>query len=235
VASGENLYSWCNPDHPDPTELERTFFQELDSKAAYAARILREPGTRAMPMDVRRDWARFLTATWLRTPLALSSWKKEFRAMAESRLNGQMKLVETVMPGWPEDTALHQIIEHLMSDEAVAEWMQMRWWVQPTDGAKYTLLTSDRPARGRRIGNSRRKVFFYPLSPNRLFCATDDSALAYLITGGPSDFAANWSNNLQINDAQKYLFAKDDSLKWHVERFFGENYPSAPLPEDSSP
>lgn len=168
VASQVDLYSWIAPDHPNPTQLEAEFFQELDSKAARAAAILREPGTRAMTMEVRYEWARFLTASFIRSPLGLGGWKDEFRNDGLSTLGtANTKLVDNVLPGWFEDTAMKLTVEFLKSDSAVDFWIQMRWWVECTDEAAYRLLTSDAPGVGRTIGGTKHKILFYPLAPNR--------------------------------------------------------------------
>lgn len=234
VASQRDLYSWVAPLHNDPTELERGFFQELDAKAARAAHILREPGTVPMPMEMRRDWARFLMATLARTPLGLEGWRYELRKMGRERLGERHGLVDSLMPGWLKDTALEQIIELLSGDRAIEFCMDMRWWVERTDGARYSLLTSDHPCVGRLVEDTGHRLLMYPLSPMRLFCATDDPLMAYYISTGGPDLGVNWSNNLQIKEARRHLFAVDESLVWHIEKYFGEGFPEPPLPETNS-
>jgi hypothetical protein len=172
LASQRDLYSWVAPSHQAPTELETGFFQKLDSKAAQAVSILREPGTLPMPTDVRTDWARFLATTLARTPFGLEGWRSELRKSGEQRFGDRISLVDRLLPGWFNDTGLEQIVDYLSSDRAIKFWMDMHWWVERTDGARYPLLTSDHPCVGRFIDDS--GLLMYPLSPNRLFCATDD-------------------------------------------------------------
>jgi hypothetical protein len=185
-----------------------------------------------MPMDVRTDWARFLAATLARTPFGLEGWRSELRKNGEERFGDRISLVDRLLPGWFNDTGLEQIVDYLSSDRAIKFWMDMHWWVEGTDGARYPLLTSDHPCVGRFTDDTGLKLLMYPLSPNRLFCATDDPVMANLISTGSSDFAVNWSNNLQIKEARKHLFAVDDSLKWHIAKYFGEGLPDPPLPEN---
>lgn len=231
VASEKDLYTWLAPDHPNPQQLEKEFFQQIDSRAATAAQVLRNPGTMPMSMNVRCDWARFLTASILRTPFGLNGWKAVFKDIAHDRLGPDMALVERLTLINYNDEALKKTIEHLRRDIALEPWMQMRWWVECVDNARYYLLTSDTPMVGRII-DGKNRMAFYPLSPNRLFCVTDDPLMAYLISSGSADFVVNWSNNLQVKEAKKFLFAKDDDLNWHIEKYFGEGFPDPPLPEN---
>lgn len=245
IAFETDLYSWVSPTHPERQQLEKEFFQTLDSKAALAASILREPGTKPLLMEQRKDWARFLTASILRLPLELRQIKNFSKETDLDHLqllsNEQgtafkreewLDFISRFFPGFHEDRGLESLIEYLQGDESVEPWLQLQWWVEKVEGAQYTLLTSDRPLITRGIQKMEKGLLaFLPLSPLRLFCATNDPVLAYLISSGSADFAVNWSNNLQIKEARKYLFATDDSLKWHIEKHFGEGFPPPPLPE----
>jgi hypothetical protein len=236
LASQRDLYNWVSPYNEAPTELEKGFFQQLDSKAARAASILCGPPTLGIPTDVFRDWARFLTATVVRTPFALEGWRFQLRKSGEELLGKDLGLLDSLLPGWLDDMGLKQIVDFLSSDQVLNLWKNMRSWMEDTDGARYRLLTSDSPGVGQLIGDSNDsglKLLLYPLSPNKIFCATEDPVMAHLISSGTPDFVVNWSNNLQIKYARKHLFAADDSLKWHIEKYFGDGFPDPPLPQNT--
>ena len=133
-------------------------------------RFCREPGIRAMPMDVRKNWSRFLTASIARTPFAIKGWRAEFRKMGERKLEEGIALIDDLMPNWFDDAGLEQIIDFLSSDKAVDTWMNMQWFVERTEGAAYDLLTSDWPWVGRYIEGSESRMLLFPLTPKRLFC-----------------------------------------------------------------
>jgi uncharacterized protein DUF4238 len=248
IAFEQDLYSWASQNHDNPQELEKEFFQKLDTTAAQAAEILREPGTTPMPMDLRSHWARFLTASILRLPLELQMIKSYSRdlyldqveSMSATKVkqitqNEWAKFIDTFFPGYLSDLSLKSYIDFLQDHQSIDTWLRLQWWVEKVDNAQYSLLTSDKPLIMRGIqGMKEGFLAFMPLSPRRLFCATDDPLMAYLIVNGQSDFCVNWSNNLQIKMARKYLFAEDEKLQWHIEKFFGEGFPDPPLPERSA-
>jgi hypothetical protein len=230
IAFETNLYSWANPNHPNPQDLEKEFFQTIDREGARVSKILRLDGVKALSDNDRKHWAHFLGATILRLPREIKSIKNESQRIVMESVKDFDK-VEQVFPGFSDDRGLRAMKDFIEDDEHTKIWTSFDWWVQDISRAEFSLLTSDKPLILLGIQQQDDGIIaFLPLSPNTLFCATNNSLFKHLIMQGKADFAANWSNNLQIKYARNFLIAKDESLSWHIERFFGDDFPDPPLP-----
>jgi hypothetical protein len=149
LASQCDLYRWQGNSYVDPTEVETRFFQKLDSRAARAAQILRTSGAQ-MPIAACKDWARFLSACLVRTPFVISVVRDMLRERVK-KIGGDISVLNELLPGWLEDGGLEDVVDYVRSDRAVLLWADMRWWVESTNDASYTLLLSDFPLTGRTI------------------------------------------------------------------------------------
>lgn len=244
LAFETNLYTWASPNRPEEQQLEKEFFQKLDSNAAEVANKLRQNTKIELSHKYRDHWAQYLTACLIRLPKELSNIKKISKESDLDKLeelsigknsnydkNNWQDFIRTHFPGFFEDRGLEFIVDYIQNGELNDFWLSLPWRVMQIKGSEYQLLTSDKPFITRGISQIEKGILaLYPLSPYYIFYATNYTFFDLLLSSKP-DFITLWSNNLQIKEARRFLIAKDESLTWHIEKYFGDSFPDPPLPE----
>ncbi len=215
--------------------LETYFFSPVDSRAAIAHQLMLDGKLNRMTNDHRVNWARFMMSMQLRGPFSLG----EVQRLAEQNMRKQLSVpgdldYEAIRkPGDPEtlyewtaknhplvlEEAHKRMLPGLIDHEGVGHYLiNMHWAVIDVSGATHPLLTGDRPFINTHGLKNPQTAVIFPLSPERLFVATNGTAQTRQILAKSHSWLAKWANGHIVKCAVDFVIGCDGSHLAFVER-----------------
>jgi len=214
--------------------LETQLFSPVDSRAAIVHQLLLSGNLVRLTNEQRADWARFMMSMQLRSPFSLS----ELQRLADQnlRMNLQPDDAEYTAirkPGEPKNiydwTAKYQphVIEEahkhflpgLIDHEELGQYLvNMNWNTIDVSTASLTLLTSDRPFIHTHGWKDPRTVLHFPLSPRRLFIATNGRVRTIQVMMTSPTELVKLVNNQIVGCAVDFVIGTDNSHLSLVEQ-----------------
>jgi hypothetical protein len=213
----------------------------------YMAKVVDEPASKALKVIVDGDyskmtpelqvaWTRFLMSLVYRTPHMVSYITKVAEQNLRNNLQSNptdyelarapthpptlLEFVERYTPALflgAGKSFLPGIIDTPKNGNAI---LKMGWWTWKLDDIRdvHDLLTSDIPLfRSYGLGDER-CIIALPISPRRVFFATNDSARLQAVMAHGAARVAKELNASMVNQAQKYVFGINDRHLRFVER-----------------
>lgn len=186
--------------------------------------------------DDRTNWARFILAQWYRSPEMVAKLRLEgsealFRALEENpeeydAIRGNsvhaslQEWVDANAKGLDEIVTLGRVLPQLINDARAGQIIvNMLWQVLHLDGAKVDLLTSDRPAIRFQGLNSKTCMIAIPLSPHRLFVASNyDRGFKGL---SPTKIVKA-ANNSMVLSARLRIYGSSERHTPLIQKLFGK-------------
>jgi hypothetical protein len=231
----DHLYSLQGVAPEQQQWLETYFFAPVDSKAAIAHHLMLEGKLNALTNDQRVDWARFMMSMQLRSPFALAEVQRLADQNIRSNLDvlGDAEYAAIRKAGDPETlygwTAKYQplvleeahkrMLPGLIDHEGVGQHLiNMHWAVIDVGAAKHTLLTGDRSFINTHGLKNPLTAVVFPLSPERLFVATNGMAQTAQLLSTPPAKLVPWANNHIVGCAVDFVIGVDDGQLRFVER-----------------
>lgn len=214
-------------------EFESKFLSPVDSQAAQALYAMQ--ADRAFSNTQRLAWASFLATLLSRMPEDMELVKKSIRELAQVVLPGFKPIFDILKPESETRTFQHlsnelmensdqraiEFVGRVMSSEKLVRGIAgMEWSILTLHGAKFELLTSDRPVIYTHVLGNDQSHIALPIGPRRLFLAakdrklinrlqeSDDSALAAVVNAGVVGAAVNYvygSNDSQLRFVQNRM------------------------------
>jgi hypothetical protein len=234
TGSQEQLYTHHGVGPERRAYLETEFFASVDSKGAIAHRLLVGHGVPVLTPDQRIDWARYMMSTQLRHPLALDEvWR-----LADQSMRGELDRPDAeydairkpddppTLYGWTEESR-PRIIENIHKTwlpglighpELGRHLINMEWSVIDTSTAARRLLTGDRPMIFTRGWKDPNTALFFPLSPTKLFVATNGRPQTERLLNRSAAFLARFANEQVTRFAVDFVIGADAAQVDFVER-----------------
>jgi len=241
----ERLYEMMDQPPELAQQVESRFMQPLDTLAAEALAAL-EADDPIMTRDVRlrSGWSRFIMSMMLRGPEAIqglkrgiaAQWKKSMPELEAkyalvrspedpTTLQEYLAQTERSTDGWAVSLA-PRLIDHAKIGEMLNN---MRWFIRRIVSDKGEFLTSDRPVLMSWTLTEEHAFLFLPLGPKAMFAAVNDIETQRIVEErDPAEQVRNW-NQFLAGQAQRYVYAQDDSMRAFVAEHFGKHRRATPF------
>jgi hypothetical protein len=159
----ENLYALTRPivAGMDQQAVEKQFLRHVDNLGARVRQKLDGEGLRALTLDDRTDWARFIMSLRIRQPNVVEMLRNmatdRFRETIKTRPEEYEELAgvddpptleewtEKTFPGLIENFGLsifHKLVDNPKIGDKI---LKMKWWVWDFSEVPYDLLIADHP------------------------------------------------------------------------------------------
>jgi len=221
------------------SSLESSFMMPTDTKAAVSMRELLRPDR--MPewnRKLRSAWSRFIMSLLMRHPDDIAELA---RLVDDDWLNltDEMRAAysEAWQPGMPNTAEEYWDNNRGMRETARLTWLRglidnenvgrrinaMSWNVANLDGARFRLLTSDKPVCMSTTIDGTNAYIMLPITPTRLFIGVgSNQTLREIRRLTPNDLAAEVNREV-VRNAGRFVFAADTSQTRFVENHFGRS------------
>jgi hypothetical protein len=224
----DDLYALSIPNVAgmDKQAVERQFLRIVDNRAALVLEKLENVGLKALTLDDRMDWARFLMSLRVRQPdvvhqlrtesseqleASLTKRPEEYEALAEAK--DPPTLLEWTRlryPGLIENFGLsffHEIVDNPKVGEKI---LHMRWWLWSFDGNN-ELILADHPCIFTHGIDDPNLIIVLPISPRKAFMGTNSDHVAMIMRRQrPKDLLVR-INESSLNQARARIYARDSS------------------------
>lgn len=209
--------------------------RQTDQYAAQALQLLLKNDVSSLDNIRRSGWARFILSLLRRTPEAL-------RALGDRLTTALVQeFPQLALPGDPgsaeQALARESLIERqramllqstITSERIGTHLINMRWSVVTFTGAKYPLLTSDRPfIMTNGVGYPRSHIAV-PISPTQCFLAANSVEIESEIQKLPAKEFMRINNDKMASQARKFVYGVDDRQLRFVANRFGQMLPAGP-------
>jgi hypothetical protein len=235
------------PDVPEHLAeiIEQKFMKKMDDLASDVLREFIANVRHGWTLERREAWSRFIVGLMLRNPENLDRIKAELQRYTNENYDKWRKEYEaTKKPGAPpfETTdALHTLkvtlmaLERCINNKPLLDGIsRLQWGMVDVTGTKYRLLTSDRPVVRTDGLNKPDSHLAVPLSPTRLFIATNNDHTSAMFQSMPPRDLVMRMNKRVVRNAIKFVWDTDLtnerlikgqlSADSHTDlRFFGVN------------
>jgi Protein of unknown function (DUF4238) len=202
--------------------VEREYLKKLDDKASIALRAM----IAEVPLNKTLNiaWACFLYSLILRTPESLVRLGEQFEKTKSELVK---KTNATLSPNlvW---TPGH-LPNFLASKLVIPGIVRMRWSTISVANAKHSLLTSDRPVIMTNGLAQPTNHIAMPLSPTKLFVATNSDETLRQIRSMPADRTVEAVNTKVCEQAVKFIYGTDDCQLRFAANRLGKRVRSTPL------
>ena len=207
--------------------------KEVDTPAAEALTFILANKGQNMTIEHRRHWTRFLLSMHWRNPTALEAVTIEARKFITKNFNNNPEEYRAVrQPGDPptllewqelnrpydmDDAGRHMLKPLILDDRSGTDIMNMRWATIDLSASSISLLTCDRPFHNGRGIKHPDTVVSLPISPSKLFIATNTEKVEREIDRvGPTDVAVR-RNRDTVALAVKHVYGNTDGHLRFVE------------------
>lgn len=223
-------------------QVEQKFMAPLDGAAALALDHLLLAEPKQMSPNQRSGWSRFVMSLWFRAPddvVAIKAAMKALLAKGDHALNE--KYLAQRPADWPDsleaaasmlgsdfaDQAAMHVFRQSIDNKERGEHLNNMVWNVVEVVQNEEFLMSDAPVR---IFGGMKESSFYvamPISPRKLFIATNTETLAATIATLDGEEIVARANRSVVGRARLFVAATDKSQSTFIEGHFGiEEKPS---------
>lgn len=225
----EDLYALTRPivAGMDQQAVEKQFLRHVDNLGARVRQKLDSEGLRALTLDDRTDWARFIMSLRIRQPDVVEMLRNmatdRFRETIKTQPEEYEELVgvddpptleewtEKTFPGLIENFGLsifHKLVDNPQIGDKI---LRMKWWIWDFSDVPYDLLIADHPCIFTTGIDNPNLVIALPITPKKAFMATQsDHAAEVMRRQRPQDLAMRL-NESSIAQARVRIYARDKS------------------------
>ncbi len=197
--------------------IEQGFMKKMDDLASDVLRDFIANVQHGWTLARKEAWSRFIVGLMLRNPENLGRIKAELQRYTDENYNKWREEYEaTKKPGAaPFETidALHTLKVTLMSLERfinkrplLDNISKLQWGMVDLTGTRYRLVTSDRPVVRTDGLNKPDSHLAVPLSPTRLFIATNNQRTTAMFQSMPPRDLVMRMNKRVVRNAIKYVW-----------------------------
>ena len=214
--------------------IESQFMKEVDDRAARAARTLLTSKQTNLPIEIRRDFARFVMSLHVRTPLGLDKvrgmFSEAFTTQIKPSADGYAKerreadastVLEWIRQKQPhlEGNAAKLLLPDLIDNQQIGnDFMNMRWvTLNIATVTRRTLLLGDNPLIRNRGLADPRCIWALPLSPTMLFLAAHNDEVLKPFLSGTFDKVVSETNSATVQCASASVFGNSTNQLRFVE------------------
>lgn len=223
----------------DKQAIERLFHQRIDNQEALVLQKLNGGGLRALTVEDRMDWARFLMSLRIRQPNIVQMLRSQAEQHLRATLAKQPEQYEELLglknpptliewtekcyPGFIENCGM-SFFRELVDNPAIgAKVLRMKWWIWDLSNLSYDLLLADHPCIFTSRIDDPSLVIALPISPTKVFMATQSENIAeIMLRQQPKEFAKR-VNESSINQGRVRLYARDKSPARFIQKRLGAN------------
>jgi len=209
----------------------------VDNPAAHALRILMGGDREALDEKARNAWTRFLSASLLRRPQAVSELGDAFKDVLQRNLLDDAVSYEAMKedgdpptafewltkhhPYYVEDAAKQMVVRAIEHEGIGNIIINMQWSTLDLSASRNELLTADMPHLRFYGLKDQRCTLLFPLNPEKVFIATHDrKSEGLLIRRNPTE-VVRWLNDNLVRIAEKYVYGRTKSQLRFVENRLG--------------
>lgn len=227
-------------------QIEERFFSPVDSAAADALAMMEARGNHASwTSDSRSAWSRFIVSLLTRCPedihILTEKLAQEYRTATEKNeaeyrtiLNEFTPEEQSNLPATfqeylksrPEKEVsffIFKILRNIVDSAGVGGFINgMIWHVQELPDGCPDLLTSDRPVAMTNGLRYEKSHIFLAIGPRRIFLATNSPIQIETLKSSKLRQIVLEYNRVIVRAAQKYAYARSDSLLPFVAKHFGK-------------
>lgn len=219
-ATGYQHFLYTMKGLPDDRKqiIEKDYMaSRVDDPAAKALKVLLDSGTSALTAEQRGDWTRFIMASLHRRPAAVAEIGEAFKSslpleiLADSLKESDK---QELPPHLVDDAAKEMVFRTIENDGIGNIIINMRWSVLDMSASQHELLTGDMPYL-RYFGlKDPRCTILFPLNPTKLFIATHDRKIEYIINRRSKTEVVRRVNDEVARLAERFVFGR---AKDHLE------------------
>lgn len=216
----------------------------VDDPAARALRILIGGDREALTEKMRTAWTRFVMASVLRPPQAMSEIADRFKDVLQHNLLDDAVAYESMKeandpptafewlernhPHYVKDAAKQMVVRAVEHEGIGNIIINMQWSTLDLSASRHELLTADMPhIRFYGVKDAKCTILF-PLNPEKVFIATHDrKSEAVLLRRNPTE-VVRWLNDNLVRVAEGYVYGRTKAHLQFVENRLGR-YPASKL------
>jgi hypothetical protein len=239
----EHLYSHTDHSNQPAPVLEDGLFKPVDSKAAYALKLLEQNAApSAWKSDVRQAWAMFMTSLLMRMPADIEMLKARYSAdwtvatpeqqasYMVSRKPDDPPTVEDYFRSFSSSVVANHALDIIpkligMKDTTLF-LMNMHWFVLEASKSGHALITSDRPLLRSPL-KSPDAFWQLPIGPHRMFWAVHEPKWEMYLRQNIQRDWVRIANEGLLRRATRYAFSNTDApLRFVQQQLAKETLPS---------
>jgi hypothetical protein len=207
--------------------IEKQFFREIDDKGAKVHAVLVNNGADQLTGEQRCEFAHLLLSLDMRRPENVTTLKEKGAKTLIEGLDSDGSILEqmslfglTGLPSEyyikttgipPSDTALLVIQNCINNPDIGGKLINAHWRVVDISSGAPSLILSDRPLVRLEAYDSRKAIWILPLTPKKLFIATNSKPNLNISLSQ----LAKKANIISASQADKYVFSIDAAhAKW---------------------
>jgi hypothetical protein len=240
----KNLYRTEGVPPEQEQHLEVHFMKPLDTAADRALKKILSGDRTPWDSEQRSAWTRYILSLMFRGPEVVQAVKEHIKEMWDAGI-GALESDYTARrlptdpatfegyfartnPAAAQIGASNMIAEIINNDRVGPTIFGMHWARVPLTRSRVSLLNSDRPI-DRPLGlHDPRAYIAFPISPDTLFLASNDTTLAGRIAQGDHSKATKMMNKTVVAQAREFVWGVDDSQLAFVQKHMGKA-PSPPI------
>lgn len=233
IASKSNLYSLHGAPANKLNIVETGFFTPyIDQPGAVMHQKILSGNITTLLLEQRHQWARYLMAIRARTPEAVEMIQRVSSEGVRDALRQNPEKYEAIKPvgapssleacieSWYLDNfglarVIHAVIDKEDTRNAIVD---MHWQCRDFSECSFELLTCDRPLIWNKCVDDDGFFLAIPLSPKVGFFAVKKTNTWSKLCELPLRDLARMFNESIVNNAVKYVYAKDDSPQKFIQK-----------------
>lgn len=211
----------------DRHAVEKQFLRHVDNLGALALQKLLSSGLHSLTLDDRICWARFLMSLRVRQPEIVDMLRSQAERYLRNAFAEQpdqyeelvgieepptlVEWTEKFYPGLIENIGLsffHELVDNPVVGEKL---LRMKWWLWDFSTAPNELLLADHPCIFTSGIDEPNLVVALPISPNRVFMATQSEEMANVMRRQQPKELARRINEFSLAQARIRVYARDDT------------------------
>lgn len=255
ICSQKNLYTLQYEASQSPYIVETDFYSKVvDDPAAKVFHVLLNDSADCLNDEERWSWSRFVISLYSRSPDFVRSLKQEgVNILSEQILKHGWKydseikprdleeaaaLINMYEPGFAEDNILLHSIVKFDESKHIQSFLGLNWGCINYTSDTYSLITCDAPITidiCDRLRNA--KTWILPISPNRVFVATENSDVIPTLSRAvelEANKCVKSLNQLTAMRAKRFVISNRKGLEGFLMKHFGEQYKDVKMSEDKA-
>jgi hypothetical protein len=219
---GRGLYSIPGMSADEVNLVEEKFLKPADVLASMTLDDLIAGAEFRKPVEMRRDWSRFVFSLLLRFPEAQQAMREDLL----ENVRKQTMVAQNSSDEFDKIAATNDLdrgkasifLDLLKSSKVTVTLLRMNWEVIKLRDPQYTFLTSDRPViKTGSLFGLKDPHLAIPISPIHIFIASNSERVFSTIKSQTHDQLVIQCNNVVVQSARKYVWGLDNSQLRFVE------------------